>query len=255
MCGIAGIVALPGKRPPSPEQIGRMCDTLVHRGPDSQGSRIDGRVGLGMRRLSIIDLAGGDQPLFNEDQSVSLVFNGEIYNYRELRKQLEEQGHTFSTATDGEVVAHLWEEHGEQFPIYLNGMFSIALYDANQQSVVLVRDRLGIKPLFYALTDEHLVFGSEVKALLASGLVESRVDLDSLSQFLAWEYVPGPATLFAGIQKLEAGSLLRMSKSSGEVRHAQWWKIPSSTGTKTGLSAEDWLDAVDRQIHQSVQAQ
>lgn len=255
MCGIAGIVALPGKRPPSPEQLGRMCDTLVHRGPDSQGSRIDGRVGLGMRRLSIIDLAGGDQPLFNEDQSVSLVFNGEIYNYRELRKQLEEQGHAFSTATDGEVVAHLWEEHGEQFPIYLNGMFSIALYDANQQSVVLVRDRLGIKPLFYALTDEHLVFGSEVKALLASGLVESRVDLDSLSQFLAWEYVPGPATLFAGIQKLEAGSLLRMSKSSGEVRHAQWWQIPSSTGTKTGLSAEDWLDAVDRQIHQSVQAQ
>ncbi len=137
MCGIAGIVALPGKRPPTAEQIGRMCDTLVHRGPDSHGTLLEGPVGLGMRRLSIIDLALGDQPLFNEDRSVSLVFNGEIYNYRQLRSELEGKGHTFSTATDGEVIAHLWEEYGDRFPAQLNGMFAIALYDAKQQRFVL----------------------------------------------------------------------------------------------------------------------
>ncbi len=187
MCGIAGIVALPGKQPPTADQIGRMCDTLVHRGPDSQGLMVEGPVGLGMRRLSIIDLTGGDQPLFNEDRSISLVFNGEIYNYRELRKSLEDKGHTFSTATDDEVIAHLWEEYGESFPVHLNGMFAIALYDKRQRRLVLVRDRLGIKPLFFTMTGGHLVFGSEVKALLASDLVQPRVDLDTLPQFLAWE--------------------------------------------------------------------
>ena len=216
---------------------------------------MDGPVGLGMRRLSIIDLERGDQPLFNEDRSVSLVFNGEIYNYRELRQRLEDQGHSFSTGTDGEVIAHLWEEHGEQFPTHLNGMFTIALYDASQQRVVLVRDRLGIKPLFYTMTGEHLVFGSEVKALLASGWVEPRVDLDSLSQFLAWEYVPGPATLFAGIQKLQSGSLLSMSSNTGDIRHAQWWQIPPPEESQSTLSAGDWLEAIDEQVHHSVQAQ
>ena len=255
MCGIAGIVALPGKRPPTAEQIGRMCDTLVHRGPDSHGTLLEGPVGLGMRRLSIIDLALGDQPLFNEDRSVSLVFNGEIYNYRQLRSELEGKGHTFSTATDGEVIAHLWEEYGEGFPAHLNGMFAIALFDAKQQCVVLVRDRLGIKPLFFTLDGEHLIFGSEVKALLASGLVEPRVDLDSLAQFLAWEYVPGPATLFERVQKLEPGSLLSLGIDSGDVRQTRWWQIPFPEEADSKLSSEDWIDAVDAQIHGSVRSQ
>ncbi|MGB5294426.1 MAG: asparagine synthase (glutamine-hydrolyzing) [Thermoanaerobaculia bacterium] len=255
MCGIAGIVALPGKRPPTADQIARMCDTLVHRGPDSQGSILEGPVGLGMRRLSIIDLAGGDQPLFNEDRSVSLVFNGEIYNNRELRERLEGQGHIFATATDGEVIAHLWEEYGESFPAHLNGMFAIALHDNRQRRVILVRDRLGIKPLFLALTGDHLVFGSEVKSLLASGLVQPRVELNSLAQFLAWEYVPGPATLFAGVRKLDPGSLLNLSTASGEIREAHWWQIPSSEAAGTELSTEEWIEAVDDQVHQSVQRQ
>ncbi|MGB5176802.1 MAG: asparagine synthase (glutamine-hydrolyzing), partial [Thermoanaerobaculia bacterium] len=255
MCGIAGIVAFPGVRPPTADQIARMCDTLVHRGPDSQGSILEGPVGLGMRRLSIIDLAGGDQPLFNEDRSVSLVFNGEIYNYRELRERLEGQGHIFATATDGEVIAHLWEEYGEAFPTHLNGMFSIALHDKRQRRVVLVRDRLGIKPLFLTLTGDHMVLGSEVKSLLASGLVQPRVDLNSLAQFLAWEYVPGPATLFAGIRKLDPGSLLILSTDSGEVRETRWWQIPASEAAETELSTEEWIEAVDDQIRRSVQRQ
>ena len=255
MCGIAGVVALPGNRPPTEAQIARMCDTLVHRGPDSQGAILEDPVGLGMRRLSIIDLDGGDQPLFNEDRSVSLVFNGEIYNYRELRKQLEGQGHVFATATDGEVIAHLWEEYGESFPTHLNGMFAIALHDKRQRTVVLARDRLGIKPLFLAVTGEYLVFGSEVKSLLASGLVQPQVDLDSLSQFLAWEYVPGPATLFSGVRKLDPGSVLKIGTDSGEIRQVQWWRIPPSEVEGPELSTEEWIEAVDDQIHRSVQSQ
>ena len=171
MCGIAGIVELGNGPRPDRGTLRSMCDVIRHRGPDDTGVRVNGRVGLGMRRLSIIDLAGGQQPLVNEDDTVWVVFNGEIYNFRELRSQLEARGHHFRTASDGEVIVHLWEEYGLDFPSHLNGMFAIALYDTRQRRLVLVRDRLGIKPLFYDLDKERLLFGSEIKSLLATGKV------------------------------------------------------------------------------------
>ncbi|MGH8587753.1 MAG: asparagine synthase (glutamine-hydrolyzing), partial [Gammaproteobacteria bacterium] len=149
-----------------------MCETIVHRGPNDEGIHVQSGVGLGMRRLSIIDLGGGRQPIWNEDRTVLTVFNGEIYNYRELRRDLEARGHRFATHSDTEVIVHGYEEYGRDFPAYLNGMFAIALHDTVRRKLVLVRDHIGIKPLYYSFTDARIVFGSEVKVLLASGLVK-----------------------------------------------------------------------------------
>ncbi len=258
MCGIAGIVPLAGGEPPTLEQLRAMCDTIVHRGPDDDGLELREGVALGMRRLSIIDVDGGQQPLFNEDGSIRTVFNGEIYNFRELRQELESSGHRFRTRTDGEVIAHLWEEHGRDFPTRLNGMFGIALHDRPRRRVVLVRDRLGIKPLFWARTARHVVFGSEVKALLASKLVAPELDPDALGQFLSWEYVPAPATLFRGVHKLEPGGALEIDLASGEVETWSWWDVPpagANAGDGPPASENDWLDAVDAKIGECVQRQ
>jgi asparagine synthase (glutamine-hydrolysing) len=178
MCGIAGIVSLRGT-PASEADVVRMCDAMVHRGPDDAGYLVDGPVALGVRRLSIIDVAGGHQPVFNVDGTVAVVYNGEIYNFRELRTWLESLGHRFRTASDTEVIVHLWEQVGMEFPRHLNGMFAIALYDRARQQVVLARDHVGIKPLYYALDGTGLVFGSEIKVLLASGRVARRLDIDA----------------------------------------------------------------------------
>ena len=159
MCGIAGIAAGPNAQPPDPDRLEAMCESLRHRGPDDAGVDILGGVGLGIRRLAIIDVAGGRQPYFSENGFVRAVFNGEIYNYRELRSGLERLGHRFRTLADGEVIVHLWEEYGADFPTHLNGMFSIALHDANQDRLLLVRDRIGIKPLYYHYDGRQLVFG------------------------------------------------------------------------------------------------
>jgi asparagine synthase (glutamine-hydrolysing) len=191
MCGIAGIAVFRDARSPVREQIHAMCETIVHRGPNDEGIHVQGGVGLGMRRLSIIDLGGGRQPIWNEDRTVLTVFNGEIYNYRELRRDLEVRGHRFMTHSDTEVIVHGYEEYGRGFPIHLNGMFAIALHDALRRKLILVRDHIGIKPLYYSFTDARIVFGSEVKVLLASGLVKRNLDIDALGQFLSWEYVPG----------------------------------------------------------------
>src|SRR5438552_10400058 len=171
MCGIFGAFNIDPSRPAGLQTLRRMGEVLAHRGPDGGGLHTDGPVGIGMRRLSIIDLKTGEQPLANEDGTVWVVFNGEIYNYRELTAELLRKGHRFSTASDTEVLVHLWEEHGADFAARLNGMFAIALHDSRRQRFLLVRDHFGIKPLYYALTPRHLVFGSEIKAVLASGLV------------------------------------------------------------------------------------
>ena len=160
MCGIAGIVPLGNGAAPTDDQIRAMCNQMVHRGPDDEGRDVRDGVGFGMRRLAIIDVAGGRQPIFNEDRSVRVIFNGEIYNFRKLRRELEARNHRFATSTDTEVIVHLWEEYESDFPRYLNGMFAIALHDTRRRKVVLARDHLGIKPLFYALGPKHLVFGS-----------------------------------------------------------------------------------------------
>jgi asparagine synthase (glutamine-hydrolysing) len=256
MCGIVGVIAFDGASVATVDTLRRMCDTVRHRGPDEEGIDIEGRVGLGMRRLSIIDVAGGNQPLFNEDRTVRLVFNGEIYNYRELRRELESRGHRFATRSDGEVAVHLWEDNGAELVCRLNGMFAIAIHDSRRQQLLLVRDRIGVKPLFFYRSAEHLVFGSEIKALLASGLVPRDVDLDGLADFLTWEYVPAPSTLFRGVRKLEPAHLLEVDLATGTGRTRRYWDVPApgtvAAGPRTG---DEWIEAIDATLGESVRRQ
>jgi asparagine synthase (glutamine-hydrolysing) len=255
MCGIAGLAAL-ADAPVSLEQLRRMCDAMVHRGPDDAGYLVDAGVAIGMRRLSIIDLQGGHQPIFNEDESVAVVFNGEIYNYRELRGQLEARGHHFKSSSDTEVIVHLWEEVGADFADQLNGMFAIALLDRRQHRLVLARDHVGIKPLYYARVDNGLVFGSEVKVVLESGWVPRRLDVDALGQFLSWEYVPGAATLLRDIRRLEPASLLELDLKSGRQTIRRFWSpLRAASAGGQARSAADWVTQVDAVIAASVRGQ
>ena len=254
MCGIAGIAAFRDARSPVREQIHAMCETIVHRGPNDEGIHVQGGVGLGMRRLSIIDLGGGRQPIWNEDRTVLTVFNGEIYNYRELRRELEARGHRFATHSDTEVIVHGYEEYGRDFPAHLNGMFAIALHDTVRQKLVLVRDHIGIKPLYYSFTDACIVFGSEVKVLLASGLVKRDLDIDAVGQFLSWEYVPGAQTLLTGIERLEPGHLIEIDLSNPICAPRRYWDIPMAEATAP-RSFDDWADQVDAKLRESVQRQ
>jgi len=259
MCGIAGIVALAGAAPPDLQVLDRMCARIEHRGPDDRATQVWDGVGLGMQRLSIIDVEGGNQPLFNEDRTVSTVYNGEIYNFRELRAELEAAGHTFATAADTEVIVHGWEEWGADFATRLNGMFAIALHDRKNAKFVLVRDRLGVKPLYYAFTGSHLVFGSEVKALLESGLIDRRLNVDAVGQLLAWEYVPAPATLLEGVMKLEPGALIEVDLGAATVPQPRvWWDVPPAVGenhSHAPQTEQEWADAIDAQVRESVQRQ
>ena len=260
MCGITGLAAVDGPGP-EPSQLQSMSDVLVHRGPDEKGVHLQGQVGFAMRRLSIIDLSTGTQPLRNESGSVSVVFNGEIYNFREIRAQLEARGHRFSTHSDGEVIPHLWEEMGPAFASRLNGMFAIALHDADKNKVVLVRDRVGIKPLFWAWKNHRLVFGSEIKAILASGELEPELDFDGLGQFLAWEYVPAPRTLFKSIQKLEPGHMLTLDLTTGALEESTWWdlvEVVEALGSDpegSALTEGSPADHLDHQISQAARRQ
>lgn len=255
MCGIAGVVPLNGGTPADGARLGAMCATIVHRGPDDEGCDIRNGVALGMRRLSIIDVAGGHQPIFNEDRSVRVVFNGEIYNYRELRRELEAAGHHFYTASDTEVLVHLWEEYGPDFAARLNGMFAVALHDSKQGRFVLLRDHVGIKPLYFALTSRHLVFGSEIKAVLASGLTSRTLDLDALGQFLAWEYVPAPHTLLNEVRKLEPGTMLDVDLATSRATHRTWWRLPAPGSAVSPLAPSEWEDAIDAKVQECVRRQ
>jgi asparagine synthase (glutamine-hydrolysing) len=201
MCGICGLAAKGGAV--DPERLRAMSATLVHRGPDSDGELLDGPVGLAARRLSIIDLEGGDQPIANEDGTVHVVQNGEIYNHRELRAELEQAGHRFSTRCDTEALVHLYEEHGERFAERLRGMFAVAIWDSRRRRLVLARDRFGIKPLYYRDEGGELAFASELRAL-----PRGDVDPAALEAFLAFNSVPAPYSIFSGTQKLPAGHLL-----------------------------------------------
>ena len=254
MCGIAGMVAWRGAMPER-DALVAMCDVIAHRGPDDAGYLVEGQVALGMRRLSIIDLSGGHQPIFNEDGTVAVVFNGEIYNYRELRAGLIARGHRFATASDTEVIVHLWEEEGIDFPRHLNGMFALALYDRTQRRVVLVRDHVGIKPLYYALGPDGLVFGSEVKSLLASRRVPRRLDADSLAQFLSWEYVPGAATLMRDIRRLEPARSLEIDLDTGATRIRRFWNPLTAAGTAPTRKDAEWEEEADTVIREAVRRQ
>jgi asparagine synthase (glutamine-hydrolysing) len=218
MCGIAGFVGLEDVN-----LLRRMCDKIRHRGPDGEGYYIDGGVSLGVRRLSIIDLVSGDQPIFNEDKSIVIVFNGEIYNFVELRRRLENQGHTFSTNTDTEVIIHAYEEEGENCLSLLNGMFALALWDSRRKLLFLARDRLGEKPLYYAMIDGTLFFASEIKSILEFEGYERKVNHEALDDYLTLLYVPGSNTIFEGITELEPGHILLAQQ--GNIRVKQYWDL------------------------------
>jgi asparagine synthase (glutamine-hydrolysing) len=222
MCGITGFY-LPSQ-PLDEGALARMNDTLARRGPDDAGMFLEGPVGLAMRRLSIIDLGGGHQPIFNEDGSVVVVYNGEIYNYRELRTSLEQKGHRFRTHVDTEVIVHLYEDHGDDFAKHLQGMFAVALYDRKSRALHLARDRLGIKPLYLADVRGGLLFGSEIKALMASGLVSNKISPAALRGYLKYTFVPGNQSIYAGIRQLPPAG--RLSIAEGGSRQTSFWSLP-----------------------------
>ncbi len=214
MCGITGFSG-----PANPELLQAMTDSLVHRGPDAAGYHVSDGANLGNRRLRIIDLAGGDQPIANEDESVWIVYNGELYNDPELRQMLEAKGHVYRTRADTETLLHLYEEYGPIFPQYLNGIFTFALWDSRQRRLVLGRDYFGIKPLHYTVVDGELVFGSEVKAILRYPGAPRALNPQALHLFLNLRYIPGTETLFAGIQRLPAGHVLVWQDGAAQVIH------------------------------------
>jgi asparagine synthase (glutamine-hydrolysing) len=249
MCGIAGIVGERDDNRVDYDVIHRMCHTIIHRGPDDEGVFIKDGTGLGMRRLSIIDLAGGQQPVFNEDRSCWLVFNGEIYNFKELRRELENKGHRFQSHSDTEVIIHLYEDLGADCVHKLRGMFAFALFDDRRRCLLLARDRLGKKPLHYALLGDRLLFGSEIKAILAAAPELSTTNSRALLQYFYFGYIPDPSTAFLGIQKLAPGHLLEFEK--GEVRVRQYWDLPEY-GTYSPATEQECLEQLEEKLAEAV---
>ncbi len=238
MCGIAGYLQLDGAPAADLALLRRMNDALAHRGPDDEGYLVDGPVALGMRRLSIIDLATGEQPIHNEDKTVWVVFNGEIYNYRDLAAELRAKGHAFYTSSDTETIVHLYEEHGHDFVARLRGMFALALWDRARQVLILARDRLGVKPLYYGVRAGRMAFGSELKALLADPRTARAIDGRGLAAYLRYGYVPDPLTILTGIRKLPPGHLLVARRGRVEIK-AYWDVLPFFDGEgRPGSEAE-----------------
>jgi len=249
MCGICGIYGFNGLGPEAEDTTKKMCSVMVHRGPDDEGYYSDNRVALGMRRLSIIDLATGHQPIANEDKSVWVVYNGEIYNFPELREQLMQKGHTFATNSDTEVIVHLYEEEGENFVLRLNGMFAIALWDKKTGSLILTRDRLGIKPLHYWQSDKTLVFSSEIKSILEAGHPRE-IDFEGMSRFFTFEYIPAPQTIFLGIKKLLPGHMMVLNGTKARVK--SYWDVNCATESETVTDEKTILEEIYSRLKESV---
>src|SRR6184192_2562067 len=246
MCGICGVVSANGSA--DPERVARMSATLVHRGPDSAGEFADGAAALAARRLSIIDLETGDQPIANEDGTIHVVQNGEIYNYRELRRDLERAGHTFRTHGDTEVLLHLYEEHGDSFAARLRGMFAVAIWDARRRRLVLARDRFGIKPLYYRDADGELSFASELRAL-----PRGEIDLDALEAFLAFNSIPAPLTIFRETRKLPPGHLLVWENGTSQIeRFAR--PAPAAIGELREDDEAELIEELRARLRDSVRA-
>jgi asparagine synthase (glutamine-hydrolysing) len=251
MCGIAGV----GTRGSTParELLRAMCEVMVHRGPDGEGIHVAPGIGLGMRRLAVIDLHTGEQPVANESGTVQVVFNGEIYNYRELRAELIAKGHTFRGQSDSEVIPHLYDEHGPAFLGRLNGMFAIALWDNRQRRLLLARDRLGIKPLFYSQHRGNLYFASEVKCLLAAGGSTRQLDPLGVDQLLTFEYTASPTTLFKDVKKLPPGSWL--SWREGAIQQGKFWDLPDAAAPPLSGSAPEIAERLRYTLTQAVRRQ
>jgi asparagine synthase (glutamine-hydrolysing) len=225
MCGIAGIVASEPLHPDDRDRVVRMRDIVAHRGPDDAGLFSDANAVLGHRRLSIVDLAAGHQPLANENETVWIVFNGEIYNHQDVRTRLESAGHQYRTRSDTESIVHAYEQWGSSAVEHLRGMFAFAIWDSARQRLLLARDRLGVKPLYWASAGNRLLFGSEIKSILESGLIESRAREDALPELLGTRYLSGDETLFEGVYRLQPGHTLTYEKGSITIR--QYWDIPT----------------------------
>jgi len=231
VCGIAGIYG------GHTDALDGMLDCIPHRGPDDTGRFVDGTVpvSMGAQRLSIVGLESGSQPVTNEDGSVVVVFNGEIYNYPELREDLVTRGHTFRTNCDTEVLVHLWEEYGETFPERLNGMFAFSLWDRDRETLFLARDRLGIKPLYVAQSDEQVVWGSEIPAVLAAG-VDRTIDERVVYNYFSLRYSPWPRTLFDAIEKIPPGTSLCVS--DGGIDRRRYWQLEATSTDMSRQSSE-----------------
>jgi len=240
MCGIAGIVAVERLHPDDRDRVTRMRDVIAHRGPDDSGGFVDGQAALGHRRLSIVDLAAGHQPLANEDESAWIVFNGEIYNHQSLREVLESAGHRYKTRSDTETILHAYEQWGDESVQRLRGMFAFAIWDVGRRRLLLVRDRLGVKPLYWAMVGERLIFGSEIKTILESGLIRAEANEQALPELLGTRYLSGTETLFKGINRLQPGHLLVFEKGAISIR--QYWDIPA------GQPSEELARLTDEQI-------
>ena len=250
MCGIHGIYRLDGQAV-EPSLLSAMGNVTRHRGPDDEGMHIDGACGIAMRRLSIIDLAGGHQPLSNHDGSLWLVCNGEIYNYRELRVELQAKGYHFKTGSDSEVLLHLYDAEGDEFVHRLNGMFDFALWDARRRRLLIGRDRIGVKPLYVLQDGQRLAFATEAKALLALPGIKPELDHSVVASYLHLGYVAAPGCIFKGIRKLPPATLLAVE--DGNVREWRYWRLPSRI--EHGWSEQQWVEGVRAQLEESVRMQ
>ncbi|MGB9402027.1 MAG: asparagine synthase (glutamine-hydrolyzing), partial [Candidatus Acidiferrales bacterium] len=251
MCGIFGLVNLkPGGDLPR-SLMERMGHVITHRGPDDDGFYYGRGVALGMRRLSIIDVAGGHQPISNEDASVWIVLNGEIYNFQELRDRLEKSGHIFRTKSDTEVIVHLYEQDGADFVKKLRGMFALALWDEKRERLILARDRLGEKPLYIRREPHRLLFASEVKAILEDANVPRRVDMRALREYLALGYVPAPSSIFEGIEKLLPGHMLLIEK--GQIRDEEYWDVRFDQTDNS--SEQEWIERIREKLQETIRSQ
>ncbi len=251
MCGITGIFDTRGKRTLDPAVLHRMNETQFHRGPDEGGTHLEPGVGLGHRRLSIIDLSTGQQPLYNEDGSVCVVFNGEIYNYQELIPELQALGHVFHTRSDTEVIVHAWEAWGEDCVQRFRGMFAFALWDRNRDTLFLVRDRLGVKPLFYALLDDgQLIFGSELKTLLAHGGLSREIDPAAIEEYFALGYAAEPRTIFRQAKKLCPGHCLLIRRGMALTEPREYWDVRFEVGARP--SEAEAQEELLRRLRESV---
>src|SRR5213080_4533990 len=242
MCGICGQFNFAQKEPVEPETVRRMTQTIVHRGPDDEGYFFDGPVGLGFRRLSIIDLAGGHQPMSDAEETVWIIFNGEIYNYRELRAELQSKGYQFRTNSDTEVIVHGYKEWGTEVFNRLNGMFGVAIWDVQKERLILARDAMGIKLIYYKIHNGTLTFGSEIRPILAAQNSRPDVDPIALNLFLRFRYTPSPLTIFQGIRKLAPGTMLIAEK--GQCREERWYNFvptPFATPRKDKEAVEELL--------------
>lgn len=248
MCGICGICIEPDCAPVSSELLHAMMNAMEHRGPDGKGFHVDDAIGLGHRRLSIIDLETGDQPMYNEDGTIVIVFNGEIYNYKELRSDLLQRGHHFSTESDTEVIVHLYEDLGDACIDPLNGMFAFALWDARNGRLLAARYRFGEKPLYYCENNGRLHFASELKAILRNPAIPRNMNLEALDDYLAYGYIPAPHTIFKNIFKLRPGHRLVWEK--GRVSTNCYWSV--TLHSQSGRDEHEYLEEMHSLLEDSI---